>query len=195
MAKAYPTKSCECGCGEPIQSRDARGRVRRFVKGHFRRGRKFPGKGAKQPSLEERFWRNVRKSDGCWWWIGGKCSKGYGSIMADGRIAGAHRVAYELHIGPIPNGISVCHSCDNPACVNPSHLWLGTNLDNTRDRDRKGRGRWAGNITNAHLSERDAKEIRKLCAEGMQQKDCAALFGVHKATVNDLVLRKTWRHV
>ena len=83
---------------------------------------------------------------GCHLWIGGADPDGYGVISRQGRRGKqerAHRVAYELFVGPIPDGICVLHRCDTPACVNPEHLFLGTNLDNVRDRDAKGRGRYA----------------------------------------------------
>jgi hypothetical protein len=102
--------------------------------------------------LAERFWPKVVKSDGCWLWVGAKFERGYGCIVAGGpRINGrpaerrhlyAHRVSYELSVGPIPDGLYVCHHCDNPPCVNPSHLFLGTATDNNRDREAKGRGRY-----------------------------------------------------
>jgi hypothetical protein len=81
-------------------------------------------------TLEERFWAKVDKSGGpsaCWLWTA-STNKGYGQLEIDGRPEGAHRIAYKLSIGPIPNGLSVCHSCDNPPCCNPSHLFLGSKL-------------------------------------------------------------------
>jgi hypothetical protein len=93
-------------------------------------------------SLEERFWAKVRKSEGCWEWVGSKIPKGYGNIGISYRppkSALAHRVSWEIHFGPIPGGMFVCHHCDNPGCVRPDHLFLGTNLDNIRDSESKGR--------------------------------------------------------
>ena len=88
----------------------------------------------------ERFWSKVQKIDGgCWLWIAYRDSKGYGSFGLDGKVRKAHRVAYELTYGPLPEGAHVLHSCDNPSCVNPQHLRAGTHVDNMRDRVEHGR--------------------------------------------------------
>ncbi len=97
-------------------------------------------------SLSERFWAFVPDQPGmdCWEWQGSKNELGYGRMGAGGRHTGtikAHRVAYSLCCGEIPEGLAVCHACDNPGCVNPSHLWLGTKGDNTKDMLAKGRAR------------------------------------------------------
>ena len=90
---------------------------------------------AKRTPVSERFWTKVEKSDGCWKWLGAKTS-GYGYLSAGGRGSGvvrAHRLSYEIHHGPIPDGLLVRHKCDNPECVNPEHLEVGTHADNTMD--------------------------------------------------------------
>jgi hypothetical protein len=97
-------------------------------------------------SEQERFWAKVQKGDGCWLWTGGKFRRGYGAFKRrgpDGRFQQqkAHRVSYEWLVGPVPDGLCVLHTCDNPPCVNPAHLFLGTNLDNSEDRRVKGRSR------------------------------------------------------
>lgn len=103
---------------------------------------------APRPSTEEKFWSRVDKRgpDECWPWTGGRNTDGYGKApRATGSrpigrgYTAAHRVSWAIHFGPVPDGLWVLHHCDNPPCVNPAHLWLGTNLDNIRDRDAKGR--------------------------------------------------------
>lgn len=91
--------------------------------------------------LEERFWRRVKKTDGCWEWTGGLLSSGYGACFVGAYSTGAHRVSWELANGPIPDGLWVLHHCDNRPCVRPDHLFLGTVLDNNRDAIAKGRRR------------------------------------------------------
>lgn len=93
------------------------------------------------PPIEERFWAKVNKTETCWLWTGAKQRLGYGHIsIGNDRFTSAHRLAYELANGPIPDGLFACHRCDNPACVRPDHLFLGTQQDNLRDAWRKGRG-------------------------------------------------------
>jgi hypothetical protein len=106
-------------------------------------------------TLEERFWSKVHKTPTCWLWIAAKFSNGYGHFYLEGRHCLAHRVSWELLVGPIPDGLLVCHNCpdgDNPGCVNPAHLWLGDDKANVQDMMRKGRfkspnpglqGRWS----------------------------------------------------
>lgn len=95
--------------------------------------------------VEQRFWRNVgmQPRDACWPWRGNttKGPAGYGSFSVNGRVEYTHRYSYELHKGPIPPGLQVMHACDNPACVNPAHLSLGTAADNARDCMHKGRNK------------------------------------------------------
>lgn len=88
---------------------------------------------------EERFWRKVKKTDGCWFWMGGRNDDGYGIAIMNGHVCGAHRKAWAITRGPIPEGMQVLHHCDTPSCVRPDHLWLGTQKDNMQDMRRKGR--------------------------------------------------------
>lgn len=93
--------------------------------------------------LTDRFWEKVAKSDGCWLWTGSRQRNGYGFLFAGTRKEPhperAHRVSWRIHFGEIPDGLWVLHKCDNPPCVNPEHLFLGTRTDNMRDCARKGR--------------------------------------------------------
>ncbi|MFA6325045.1 MAG: HNH endonuclease [Candidatus Paceibacterota bacterium] len=90
--------------------------------------------------MENRFWTKVDKTKTCWNWLGSKSSKGYGRFKIKGKLYSPHRISYELINGPIPKGMFICHKCDNPACVNPGHLFLGTQSDNMKDCFKKGRG-------------------------------------------------------
>lgn len=87
----------------------------------------------------QRFWTKVDTSGDCWVWKGGRSPSGYGMFTVKRRNTRAHRVSYMIAHGPIPDGMCVLHRCDNPPCINPKHLFLGTDLDNVRDRDAKGR--------------------------------------------------------
>jgi hypothetical protein len=94
----------------------------------------------KQEPLSVRFWRFVEKTESCWLWRGGRISKtGYGTTSVMRKRILAHRASWELHNGPIPSGLWVLHTCDNPICVNPAHLFLGDRADNMRDAFQKGR--------------------------------------------------------
>lgn len=140
-----PPRSAACsveGCGRLHKARG-------LCDLHWRRARRGrPLDWTPFGPLTERFWRKVDKSagpEGCWPWTGSRHGFGYGFVSAGGKRRGAHRVSWELANGPIPDGLSVCHRCDNPPCVNPAHLFLGTVGDNTRDMMAKGRAihqRW-----------------------------------------------------
>lgn len=87
----------------------------------------------------ERFWAKVRKTDDCWLWTASADGKGYGKMLVDGKLQQAHRLSWLIHTGESPGDWHVCHKCDNPPCVRPDHLFLGTAVDNMRDMHAKGR--------------------------------------------------------
>jgi hypothetical protein len=149
----------------------------------------------KNKPLIERFWAKVKKSPDCWEWTGSRNPKGYGHISDDKcRIRGAHRVSWEIHFGPIPDALHVLHNCDNPSCVRPDHLFLGTNLDNVRDRGQKGReGDHQGeNNGRAKLIEDDVRRIR---SDRRALREIAREYGVSFALIDQIKRRKIWGHV
>lgn len=143
-------------------------------------------------SLSVRFDEKVIKTKGCWEWVGATISKGYGMI---GREL-AHRVSYQLFVGEIPSGLFVLHRCDNRSCVNPKHLFLGTNTDNMQDMLTKNRGNKAKGaaVCNAKLTEALVKEIRER-SQLVQHKDIAKEYGVTASTIGRVRSRKTWKHI
>ena len=148
-------------------------------------------------TIEERFdakWEPVTES-GCWVWTASLHRVGYGQIRHDERILRAHRVSYELHIGPIPAGMHVLHKCDNRSCVNPDHLFLGTNDDNVADMVTKGRQSKGEKNGKARLTEDNVREIRRRLAAGEKNKDLSVEFGVSTASISKIAKRKTWGHV
>ena len=148
-------------------------------------------------TIEERFdakWEPVTES-GCWVWTASLHRVGYGQIRHDERILRAHRVSYELHIGPIPAGMHVLHKCDNRSCVNPDHLFLGTNDDNVADMVTKGRQSKGEKNGKARLTEDNVREIRRRLAAGEKNKDLSVEFGVSTPSISKIAKRKTWRHV
>ncbi len=159
-----------------------------------------PGKPRSWPRLQplaDRFWAKVIRADGCWDWIGYRDKAGYGRLGLGGRRRGigkAHRVSWELHFGPIPEGLMICHKCDNPPCTNPEHLFLGTMGDNMRDMSRKGRaGRVFGpDNRRSRLTANAAMEIYRRAASGEQMKKLSAEFGVTPPAVRDIVRGITW---
>ena|ERR1035437_3333296 len=142
---------------------------------------------------ESRFWAKVKKTlDGCWLWQASIIAGGYGQFD-DGY---AHRFSWELHFGPIPDGLFVLHDCDIRNCVRPDHLWLGTQLDNMRDMRKKGRGvdNSGSNCGKAILTEADVKEVRIL-AKTQTIRALAKKYKIGKTAMGYAVNGTTWKHV
>lgn len=164
--------------------------------------------------LASRFWNKVDKSGECWIWTACRNPHGYGkfALSIDGkwRLRDAHRVAWELANDSIPDGICVCHKCDNPSCVNPSHLFLGTQAENLADMKAKKRGtlgdkstalrmpeklpRGAENVS-TRLTPDQVRAIREQRTQGASQNEIARRFGISQSTVRQIVNRKTWKHL
>lgn len=138
-----------------------------------------------------------RGPDDCWDWKAFK-HQGYGrmNVAAPGqprRIVGAHRVSYMLHIGPIPEGLTVLHRCDNPSCSNPEHLSLGTNAENNQDRDRKGRAARGSSIGVATLTDQNVRDIR--ADASLNDMEWARRLGVNHQAVRGARSGRTWGHL
>jgi|SRR5579864_39387 len=152
-------------------------------------------------SLADRFWDKVgnRFSTGeCWSWIGAKSSAGYGILSKKPGPSPlyAHRISWELNNGPIPHGACVLHRCDNPPCVNPDHLFLGSKRDNSRDMAAKGRAgaRWGEQSSHHLLTDSLVREMRRLHSNGLSYAGIGAEFDLSKGTVQYAVSRG-WRHI
>jgi len=152
----------------------------------------------KQVPVADRFWKFVKKAPGCWLWAGCRDSRGYGRI---GRGRGvspyySHRVSWEIRYGPIPRGMYILHHCDNPRCVRPSHLFIGTQADNMADAAKKGRLAVGEKNGNAKLSEQEVLELRRLHATGIYtQAVLAERFRVSQQHVSSVASGRRWAHV
>lgn len=144
---------------------------------------------------EARFWARVDKSGDCWVWKGCVDRNGYGQAHLHGRGVGAHRAAWMLTFGPIPSGQCVCHRCDNPSCVHPDHLFLGTHEENMIDMKKKGRLGRASDSGVRKLKASDVPLIRERAANGEPRDSIARSFGVTRGTIRRVITRKAWGHV
>ncbi len=183
----------------------------------------MPPKYTKSPA--ERFWPRVQKTETCWLWTGNRPNNRYGRFnVSPVQSTGAHRFAYELTYGPIADGMLVCHKCDNPACVRPDHLFLGTPAENSADMVSKGRQargdthmsrtrpetlkRGAQNGMRMHpelvqgernpraiLTNSQVLEIRRMYNEGQTMASISRHFGVGHHVVRHIVHRLTWKHL
>lgn len=188
-----------------------KGEPLRYLRGHA---------GHRRIPLSDRFWSKVEKTEECWLWKGAKHKNGYGSIVLDGRrlsrkYSTPSRVAWILERGMVPCGMEVCHHCDNPECVRPEHLFLGSHSDNMQDMARKGRQAYQRNpeiaprgqeVASSVLTDEQVREIRDRYGPavgrggpkirgGAKQSDLAKEFGVSQVTISAIIRRKSWGHI
>lgn len=141
-----------------------------------------------------RFWRKLDKSGDCWPWIGEKSPEGYGQMTTPYGNIRAHRLSWTIANGKIPDGLLVCHTCDNPPCVNPAHLWLGTNLDNRADMVAKGRQVRGEQNGFSKLTDAKVREIRALLPFENNAK-IAARFQISDSQIRRIRHGWIWKHV
>jgi hypothetical protein len=142
--------------------------------------------------------RVLKVPGGCWLWFGRVSPKGYGRLSwrrpGMQKLSLAHRVVYAI-FKEEPGSLCVCHKCDNRACVNPDHLFLGTHEDNMADMVKKGRQSKGIQRPSAVLTEEQVQDVRRLVAGGMMQKDVASHYGVTRQLVNYIINGKLWTHI
>lgn len=131
---------------------------------------------------------------GCWIWTGPINDKGYGRFMADGVTRYAHRLSYEVHLGGIPAGLDVLHMCDTPLCINPAHLFLGTQADNNADRDRKGRQVSLRGSMNPR-ARIDESMVRVIIASDKSSLSLSKVINLDASAIRKIRRRESWRHV
>jgi len=134
---------------------------------------------------------NIKSKTECWVWNGGKSNYGYGHFWYNGKTYGAHRMSYRIHNKNFPKKLFILHSCDNPSCVNPSHLFTGTHIENMRDRERKGRGDAAKRIGERNpvhkLKDSEVKDIIKKYSSNMSQTKIAKIFKINQCHVSRII--------
>lgn len=144
--------------------------------------------------VAERFWEKVDKSGDCWIWTAALLKTGYGSIRINGKSERAHRVAYELSVGPIQKGMLLRHSCDNPKCVNPAHLVPGTKSENTKDALERGQHIVGEDHYRAKIPNHAISTIRAALEAGVPGKYLAKQFGVDQTTISHIKLNKSRKY-
>lgn len=185
-----PYGYCHCGCGQKTRKSPQTGMPCIFKNGH--------------QTTENKFWSRINKNGSiplhrpelghCWEWIGGFTGK-YGSFKDGiGNRISAHRFSWELAFGNIPEELIVCHSCDNPKCVNPSHLFLGTHQDNTDDMNKKARGSYGENRPASKLTWKQVDEIREKHRNGQAIRALGREYNISQRATQAIIRRQTWKY-
>lgn len=173
-----PTKKC-LDCKNTLLTQSAK----RCLYCSFKYKKLFP---------EKRFFRNVKKTRTCWLWTAYRFPKGYGGFWIEGRTRFSHRVAWVFKNGKIKEDKFILHKCDNPPCVNPKHLFIGTTQDNVDDKIGKGRQLHGEKHTNAKLTWNQVQQIRKY--SGMiTYREFSRVFGVHYSVIGDIIKFRKWK--
>ena len=189
-----PVGLCQCGCGKTTkvsQYKDAshgyeRETPRRYALGHNGFG--------KRP-IKDRFFARVKKGDSCWEWSGIPRRGGYGQIMVQRQRWFSHRLSWTIANGKIPDEIFVLHKCDNPICVNPDHLFLGTAEDNAQDSVAKGRSSRGERNGMAKIKADDVVEMRRRYFSGETQVALAKTYKIDRGHLSKVVNGLSWKHV
>lgn len=163
--------------------------ARNMCRRHYDRWRRYGDTNSRRRERPDDVWGWVRKTRGCWLWIGP--GQEYGVIDVDGVRWRAHRYIWTITQGPIPEGAILCHTCDRPLCVNPAHLYVGTAQTNADDAKERGRIRSG----TQRLTKRDILKIRQLREEGWSVQALGQKFGIHWTHVSDICNRKRWKSV
>jgi hypothetical protein len=142
----------------------------------------------------------IKENNGCWEWCSKRDRAGYGQLTRERKNLMAHKLSYQIFVGPIKKGLYVCHKCDNPPCIRPDHLFLGTQKQNMKDCIEKGRFKIGGNkysaAANQRLTEKQVKEIRRKYPSGnYTQLELAKFYGVTQTCISDILVFKTWKHL
>lgn len=195
--RVLPTTCSFPGCGRPHGTAG-------LCNGHYAQRLRGASLSPLRLTIRDRrtsFWSRVRKmpgDDGCWLWTGNRLPRGYGLF----RGGLAHRESWEMEHGPIPEGMNVCHDCpsgDDPRCVRPEHLWVGTQAQNCQDMHAKGRARTGDQRGSrngrAKLTEHDVVDVRSLRAFGATTASLAEAYGISANQIALVATRHNWRHV
>ena len=194
------TKLCDCGCGQQTPLARQTDRTRGWIKGQPIRYIVGHSGGPRARPVADRFWDYVTQGakDDCWLWKGYRNDRGYGCLYVGGHkghIVHSNRLAWELHFGPIPDGMGVLHRCDNPPCCNPHHLFLGTDADNVADKVKKSRQARGEHNGQATLTTEIVLRIRKLHADGTRPAAIARLLKIPDGTIRAIINRTRWGHI